>query len=95
MPTTTIRLPDDLKAKVAAAAERAGKTSHGLILEAIAEKVEQEQLRSDFENAAEQRFAKIVTSGKTIPWRDMRAYLENRLAGKPARRPAAKKLAPR
>lgn len=93
MPTTTIRLPEDLKASVAAAAERMGKTSHNFILEAIAEKVEQEQQRSDFDDVAEKRFAGIVASGKTIAWNDMRIYLENRLAGRPARRPAARKLA--
>jgi predicted transcriptional regulator len=95
MSTTTIRLPEHLKASVAAAAERAGKTSHSFILEAIAEKVEQEQRRSDFETVAERRLADIVASGKTIAWSEMRTYLENRLAGKPARRPAAKKLASR
>lgn len=93
MPTTTIRLPEELKASIAAAAERMGKTSHGFILEAIAEKVEQEQRRSGFDDIAEERFAGIVASGKTIAWNDMRTYLENQLEGKPARRPAARKLA--
>jgi hypothetical protein len=30
--TTTIRLPEDLKARIATAAERAGKTTHSFIL---------------------------------------------------------------
>jgi predicted transcriptional regulator len=93
MATTTIRIPNDLKARVAAAAERAGKTSHSFILEAIAEKAEQDERRSDFDDIAERRFADIVASGKTIPWGEMRTYLEDRLAGKAARRPVAKKLA--
>jgi predicted transcriptional regulator len=93
MATTTIRIPDDLKARVAAAAEREGKTAHSFILEAIAEKAEQEERRSDFDAVAERRFAEIVASGKTVPWGEMRAYLEDRLAGKAARRPVAKKLA--
>ncbi len=93
MSTTTIRLPDDLKARVAAAAERAGVTSHSFILEAIAEKAEQEERRADFNDVAEQRYAKIVASGKTIPWSEMRRYLEDRVAGKPAKRPAPRKLA--
>ena len=38
MSTTTIRLPDDLKEKVARAAKRAGTTSHNFIFEANAEK---------------------------------------------------------
>lgn len=93
MSTTTIRLQDDLKARVAIAAERAGTTPHNFILEAISEKVDQEQRRNDFHDLAEQRYANIVASGKTIPWQDMRSYLEDKLAGTNAPRPVAKKLA--
>ena len=93
MPTTTIRLPEDLKARVAAAAKRSGTTTHGFILEAIAEKAKQEELRADFDAVAEDRYAHIVASGKTIPWQEMRGYLEDRLAGKKVKRPAARKLA--
>ena len=38
MTTTTIRLPEDLKARIARAAKHAGPTSHNFILEALAEK---------------------------------------------------------
>jgi predicted transcriptional regulator len=95
MSTTTIRLPEDLKARVAAAAERAGTTAHSFILEAIAEKAEDEERRSEFQQVAEQRYADIVASGKTIAWADMRQYLQQRAAGQPARRPTAKKVARR
>lgn len=91
--TTTIRLPEELKARVAAAAKRAGTTAHSFILEAIAEKAEDEERRSDFHATAEQRYAEIVSSGKTIPWSEMRSYLEERVAGKKPRRLTAKKLA--
>ena len=93
MSTTTIRLPEELKARIAAAAERAGTTTHGFILEAIAEKAELEERRANFDQVAEERFARVVATGKTIPWNEMRGYLEDRLAGKPAKRPAARKLA--
>ena len=92
MSTTTIRLPEDLKARVAAAAEHAGTTSHSFILQAIAEKAEQEERRADFDAETERRYAGIVTSGKTIPWSAMRSYLEDRLAGKRLRRPKPRKL---
>jgi predicted transcriptional regulator len=90
--TTTIRLPAELKARVIAAAGRAGVTSHSLILEAIAQKIEQDELRVEFEKTADDRYAAIVSSGKTIPWSEMRSYLERRIAGKSATRPKAKKL---
>lgn len=93
MSTTTIRLPEALKARIAAAAKRAGTTPHSFILEAIAEKAEQEERRADFNQVAEERYARIVATGKTIPWSEMRSYLEDRAAGGKARRPAARKLA--
>ncbi len=93
MSTTTIRLPEDLKERVARAAERAGKTSHGFILDAIAEKTGQDEARADFHATADARFEAVMASGKAIPWAEMRRYLENRAAGKRAARPVAKKLA--
>ena len=93
MPTTTIRLPDDLKARIATAAKHAGMTAHGFILEAIVEKTEQAERRADFDAIAENRYAGIVATGKTIPWQEMRVYLEARMAGKATKRPVARKLA--
>lgn len=93
MSTTTIRLPENLKARVAAAAKRSGTTTHRFILEAIAEKTEQEDLRGAFDAQAEDRYASIAATGKTIPWQEMRGYLEARLAGNEVKRPVARKLA--
>jgi predicted transcriptional regulator len=91
MSTTTIRLPAELKARIACAAERAGRTTHSFILEAIAEKAEQEELRAGFDEEADARLGNIAASGKTIAWADMRHYLEQRVAGKQAPHPTAKK----
>ena len=48
MSTTTIRIDDDLKVRVAAAAQRAGKTAHAFILDAISQTVEQVELDNAF-----------------------------------------------
>ena len=93
MPTTTIRLPEDLKARVVAAAKRSGTTTHSFILEAIAKKTDQDDLRADFDAVAEDRYASIVATGKTVSWQEMRGYLEDRLVGKEVKRPVARKLA--
>lgn len=92
--TTTIRLSQQLKQRIAAAAKRAGTTPHALILEAIAEKAEENERRNDFHRSAEDRYARIAASGKTISWKAMRHYIRERVAGKKARRPRARKLAP-
>jgi predicted transcriptional regulator len=92
MPTTTIRLPEDLKTRVASAAKHAGITTHAFILEAIAERTAQEERRTEFDAEAEARYARIVASGKTISWNEMRHYLEARIAGKAVKRPSARRL---
>ncbi len=93
MPTTTVRHPEELKDRIARAAKRAGTTVHAFIVEAIAEKADEEDRRSEFHENAERRYAEIVASGKTIPWSEMRVYLEHRVAGKNPPRPEGRKLA--
>ena len=91
MTTTTIRIDDDLKARVAAAAERAGKTAHAFIVDAIARTVEQVELDEAFHGIAEERWAKILSTGKTVTWDDAKAWLEARSRGEARRKPAARK----
>jgi predicted transcriptional regulator len=93
MSTTTIRLPEALKARVARAAEAAGTTSHNFILEAIAEKAEQAERRADFHAEAERRWAEFLETGESIPCDEMRRYLMGRIQGKATPRPVPRKFA--
>jgi predicted transcriptional regulator len=92
MPTTTIRMPEDLKERVSRAAERAGTNSHAFILEAVAEKVDETERRNAFRDVAQQRYAQIIASGEAIPWSEMRDYLTERTAGETPPRPQPRKL---
>jgi predicted transcriptional regulator len=94
MTTTTIRLEGELKARVAAVAEREGKTTHAFILDAIAQTVEQAELDEEFQRVAEERWTKVLDTGKTVPWDDAKAYLKARALGGRVRKPAARKLRP-
>lgn len=89
MSTTTLRLPEELKARIARLAEKSGRTSHSLMLEAIAQRVEEEELRASFHAEADSRFTEMMESGVGIPWHDMRAHLRMRASAKPARPPKA------
>ena len=93
MSTTTIRLPQELKERIARAAARAGTSAHSFILEAIAEKADQAERRAEFQDTAEQRYAGIVATGKTVPWSEMRRYLERRVIGNKTARPKPRTLA--
>lgn len=92
MSTTTIRLSEELKSRVAAAAERAGTTEHDFILQSIVEKIDQETELDDFYDEADRRYAELLESGETISGDDMVEYLEKRLAGETPDIPAAKKF---
>ncbi len=92
MSTTTIRIEDDLKTRVAAAAQRAGKTAHAFILDAITQTVEQVELDDEFAHVADARWAKVLRSGKTVPWEDAKGYLDARLRGERPRKPVPRKL---
>lgn len=92
MSTTTIRLEEDLKARIAAAAEREGKTAHAFVLDAIAHTVEQSELDDEFQRIAEERWAKVRATGKSVPFDEARAYLKARAQGQRPARPSARKL---
>jgi predicted transcriptional regulator len=94
MATTTIRIEDELKARVAVAAKRSGKTAHAFILDAIAQTVEQAELDEAFNRVADARWAKVLATGKTVPWDDAKAWLEARSRGERPRKPVARKMAP-
>lgn len=92
--TTTIRLPDELKHRIASAAERAGKTTHSFILEAITEKAELEERRAGFDAEVDARLSTMIESGKTVAWSEVRAYLQQRAHGETLPRPVLKQQRP-
>jgi predicted transcriptional regulator len=95
MSTTTIRLSESLKKRAATAASNLGSTMHNFILQAIAEKTDQEELKRDFYEVADERYADILKTGKTISWNEMRHYLKSKTKGKTSvARPTARKRAP-
>lgn len=91
-PTTTIRIPDELKARLVRLAELEGTSTHSLILDAIAEKTEALEQRQSFYAEAEARYARVLETGKSITSDDMDSYLDARIVGKRAKRPVAKPI---
>ena len=87
MQTTTIRLDDSMKERIAVAAEHAGKSAHAFILDAIAQTVEQVELDSEFSDIADERWKGVLASGKTISWEDTKAYLAAKSRGENPSRP--------
>jgi len=89
MPTTTIRLDDTMKQRIAAAAEHAGKSAHAFILDAISQTVELSEIDSEFNTIADERWKTILACGKTVSWEDAKAYLTAKSRGECPNRPLA------
>ncbi len=92
MSTTTLRLDEAMKARIAAAALKEGKSPHSFMLDAIAEVVGQAELRRDFERTAEERMAQLTATGRGLEWAETRAWLQARAAGRRAAKPRGKKI---
>lgn len=92
MSKITIRIDDELLARVATAAAQAGKNAHAFMLDAITQTVEQVEQDNSFHAVTDERWAKIRATGKTVPWNHAKAYLATRAAGERSAKPAARKL---
>jgi predicted DNA-binding protein len=92
MPTTTtsIRLGDELKQRVAAAAQRSGKTPNAFIVDAITTTVEQAELQADFDRVSDARWEEVSRTGKTISLAAADEYLSARARGEKPLKPRAR-----
>jgi predicted transcriptional regulator len=89
--STTIRIDEALKARIAAAAEHVGQSSHAFILGALSDTVERIETEEEMHRIAGERWAALCRTGKSIAWKDAKAYMQARAAGNEARRPQARK----
>jgi predicted transcriptional regulator len=85
--TTTLKLPEPLKARIAPLAEAAGKTAHAWMVDALEAQVTLAEMREAFIADAEASAAEVDAGGPLYAAEDVRAYIVARATGKSARRP--------
>ncbi len=90
--TTTLKLPDDLKARIATAAEQAGKTPHAFMVEALQLQTELAERRREFVQEALLAREEVAEYGLVYDADEVFSYLRARLEGKPAKQPDPSKL---
>lgn len=88
MSTTTLKLPEELKARIAPLAASAGKTPHAWMIEALQAQVALADLRQAFLTEARERAAAVDAGGPLFAMEDVAAYLRARQAGDTVERPA-------
>jgi predicted transcriptional regulator len=84
---TTLKLPDQLKARIAALAREQDKTPHAFMVEAIAEQTERAERRHGFVTAALNAEREVAEDGAAYDADDVFAWLRARVAGTQPRRP--------
>ena len=89
MTTTSLKLPDDLKARAAAAAERLGVTPHAFMVEAIRQAAAAAEERARFIAAAKAARRAALKQGTGFDADEVHDYIRARAAGVPGRRPKA------
>ena len=94
MGTTTIRLPEDLKARVERLATESGGTVHAFMLDAIAEVTDRLERRRDFEAEAERRLQRMQKTGEYLTLDDLRSYASALARGDRPAKPKPRTMAP-
>ena len=85
--TTTLKLPDNLKKRIAPLAESAGKTAHAWMVEAIETQATLAEKRKAFIADALAAEAEVERTGKVYAFDDVHRYMRALASGKKARRP--------
>jgi predicted transcriptional regulator len=91
MGTTTLKLPDELKERIAEVVDGTGKTPHAFMVEAIEQQTRLAEQRKSFVADALKAREHAMRTGKAYAFEDVKAYYTARLAGKPAKRPRLKR----
>lgn len=84
---TTLKVPDDLRARLAAQAEAAGKSAHAYMLEALREKADREDRRREYLAAGAEALDEYERTGIAYAMEDVEQYILGVAAGKKPRRP--------
>lgn len=92
MSTTTLKLPEELKQRIAAAAADAGKSPHAFMVEALAAQTALAERRRAFVAAAHAAAQEVAQYGLVYDADEVFGYLQDKLKGKRTKRPKAVKL---
>ena len=79
---TTLKLPDELKERIAPLADAAGKTPHAWMVEALERQADLAEAREAFIQDAEASAAEVDAGGALYAAEDVASYLFARATGK-------------
>ena len=84
---TTLKIPDDLRARLAEQAEAEGKAPHAYMLEALREKADRADRRREYLSAGELALREYERTGIAYAMEDVERYILGIAEGSKAHRP--------
>ncbi len=88
----SLRIPEEIKRRVEKLAQARDTTAHAFMVGAIEERLLAEETRAEYHVEATARLSRMKKNGKGIPADEVFDYLRERVQGKPAARPKARKI---
>jgi predicted transcriptional regulator len=85
--STTLKLPEELKARIATLAEAEGKTPHAYMVEALQEKADRAERRREYLAAGTAALREYERTGIAYAMEDVERYILGVAAGKKPPRP--------
>ncbi|MFA7399392.1 MAG: hypothetical protein WCZ98_02810 [Sideroxydans sp.] len=87
--TTTLKISDELKQRIATVAQAAGKAPHAFMVEALEAQASLAEMRQSFLDDALASAAEVDAGGALYAMEDVQTYILKRTSGKAAKRPRA------
>jgi len=86
--TTTLKLPEKLKARIARLAKQTGQSSHALMVNALEREISREERMRDFVREALASKADVEAGGAVYRAEDVHAWMERLAKGERPPRPS-------
>jgi predicted transcriptional regulator len=90
--STTLKLPEDLKARVSAEAAAVGKTAHAWMIEAIEAQTAFAERRHEFVASAIRAEEEVAQYGLIYDADEVFSYMKQKVAGAKSKKPIAHRL---
>lgn len=79
--TTSLKLPDELKAQIAEAAKSRGKTAHALMVDVLQQAMDEARMEDDFYREAKIAQANMVSSNMAYSFDEIAKMVRARMKG--------------
>ena len=90
--STTLKLPDEMKIRIASVAAAAGKSAHAWMVEAIESQAALAERRRAFVASALKAEEEVAQYGLVHDADEVFSYIKAKIEGRAAKRPKARKL---